>query len=380
MSFALRAWFGNLCRLKIKNKRSAEQTFGVYSKLSNTLVGNIVLRDRPGNSDWLATELHRQVFLCLKQASVQVERLLPSKFLTVFVGQVELQVCEAISFALLAQQRISFMWDYALHERLNFLCFGNHRGCGQHLVASFPNGLPRDFTSVAQHVIFLELKNLRLASSTFVGAHKLACLQKLYITDAWVDGRAEVFPLSAQLPRNLTELVVTLAHQRGQSQIDLESINRNRKVLFEGIHKFASLKVLRLSAKLDYISDKIGQMTNLVVLDLSFNKLCSLPSLKRLVNLEELALSSNKLCSLPSLKRLVNLEALDLANNPYLGGRLDLPCAKLALLDISFCDFGQDVLDDLRTCSTLRLVRLKGNSSLHGTHLTPLGDAQDTQT
>jgi hypothetical protein len=334
---------------------NAEQTFGVYSKLNNTLVGNIVLRDRHGNSDWLATELHRQVFLCLKQTSVQVERLLPSKFLTVFVGQVELRLCQAISFGLLAQQRISFMWDYALHENQGIKCFGNSRGCGQHLVASFPNGLPRDFTSLVQHVIFIELKNLKLALSTFVGAHKLARLQKLYITDAWIDGRGDVFPLSVQLPRNLTELVVTLAHRRGQSQIDEITINRNRKVLFKGIHKFASLKVLRLSAKLDYISDKIGQMTNLVVLDLS----------------------SNKLCSLPSLKRLVKLEELDLAHNPYLGGRLDLPCAKLALLDISFCDFGQDVLDDLRTCSTLHVVRLHGNSSLHGMHLS---DAQDTQT
>jgi hypothetical protein len=78
-------------------------------------------------------------------------------------------------------------------------------------VASFPNGLPRDFKSVAQDVVFLELKNLRLALSTFVGAHKLARLQKLYITDAWIDGREKAVRLSAQLPRTLSELVVTRA-------------------------------------------------------------------------------------------------------------------------------------------------------------------------
>ena len=349
MSFALRAWFGDLRRLNVGNGPNLEQTFGVYSKLSNMLVGNIVLRDRHGNSDWLATQLHRQVFLCLKQKSVQVERAIPSQFLTVFVGQVELQLCEAISFGLLAQQRISFMWDYALHEHLNSVCFGNDRGCNQHFVASFPNGLPRDFTSLAEDVVFLELQNLRLGFSTFVGAHKLVRLQKLHITKAWFTTHEKAVPLSAQLPRNLTELVVGLVQQRGQNQKDLDTIHQNCKVLFKGIHTFATLKVLRLSAQLDYISDKIGQMTNLVVLDLSLNKLCSLPSLKRLVNLEE----------------------LDLAHNPYLGGRLDLPCAKLGLLDISFCDFGQEILDDLQTCSTLHVVRLNGNSSLHGTHLTP---------
>ena len=127
MSFALRAWFGDLRRLNVGNGPNLEQTFGVYSKLSNMLVGNIVVRDRHGNSDWLATQLHRQVFLCLKQKSVQVERAIPSQFLTDFVGQVELQLCKAISFGLLAQQRISFMWDYALHEHLNSVCFGNDR-------------------------------------------------------------------------------------------------------------------------------------------------------------------------------------------------------------------------------------------------------------
>lgn len=335
MSLVLFAWANALHRSTLERK------FSVYTKLSNKLVGSIVLCNTYDNPDWLSTELHRRVYLCVKQKAHQASKdVLPSKYLTVFVGQVELQKCKTIELSCLSQQPISFMWECARHANTSDYYLGQTTLGATHLEAH--RRLSRDIVEVSENIRTLHFKNVAFDAQTLVGAHKLCCLQEVSITQSWISIHDEVSPLSAQLPRGLTKLVVSMGEQT--SRRARKRIYQRQRVLLRQIHKFVRLKHLHLSISMDCITDKLGEMTSLVHLDLSCNNLFSLPSLKRLVNLEE----------------------LDLHNNTQLGGSLDLPCAKLTRLDISFCDFGQAVLDDLRTCSTLKKVDLYGNASLHG--------------
>ena len=62
----------------------------------------------------------------------------------------------------------------------------------------------------------------------------------------------------------------------------------------------------------------IGQLTNLVRVDLQQNRLSQLPrSMSQLANLRQLNVSGNQLSQLPeSVRQLTNLTALSLDNNP----------------------------------------------------------------
>ena len=335
MSFVLFAWAGAL------RQPNSERTFSVYTKLSNDLVGSIVLCNTYDNLDWLAAELHRRVYLCASRKVHQENKdVLPSKFLTVFVGQVELKKCKTAELSCLSQQRISFMWDCARHANTSKYYLEQTTLGATHLEAH--RGLTQDIVEVSENIRTLHFKNVSFDAQTLVGAHKLCCLQEVSITQSWINIHEEAAPLAAQLPRHLTKLVVSMLKQT--SRLVKKRINQRQRLLLRQIHKCVRLKHLNLSVSMDCITDKLGEMTSLVHLDLSCNNLFSLPSLKRLVNLEE----------------------LDLHNNTQLGGSLDLPCAKLTRLNISFCDFGPAVLDDLRACSTLKQVDLYGNTSLHG--------------
>ena len=335
MSFVLFAWAGAL------RQPNSERTFSVYTKLSNKLVGSIVLCNTHDNLDWLAAELHRRVYLCALRAARQANKdVLPSKFLTVFVGQVELKKCKTAELSCLSQQPISYMWDDARHAHASKAYLGQPTHGATFLEVRYR--LSKNIVEAYESIRTLHFKNVGLDAQTLVGAHKLCCLQEVSITQSWINIHEEAAPLAAQLPRHLTKLVVSMDEQT--SRLAKKRINQRQRILFRQIHKFVRLKHLHLSVSMDCITDKLGEMTSLVHLDLSFNNLFSLPSLKRLVNLEE----------------------LDLHNNTQLGGSLDLPCAKLTRLNISFCDFGPAVLDDLRACSTLKKVDLYWNTSLHG--------------
>lgn len=94
-------------------------------------------------------------------------------------------------------------------------------------------------------------------------------------------------------------------------------IDGNLKQLPECIGEFKQLRVLELDCLLTSLPNNIGQLSNLIKLDLQFNNLASLPeSIGNLSNLQTLNLFNNSLTSLPnSIGNLTKLQTLVLGFN-----------------------------------------------------------------
>ena len=117
--------------------------------------------------------------------------------------------------------------------------------------------------------------------------------------------------------------------------------------------KFKDIKVLDLSYnKIISIPPEIGQLVNLQVLNLSNNNLTSIPpELGQLVNLQELDLSYNQLTSIPTeIGQLTNLQVLSLYRNkltyipPEIGQLVNLQVLNLSwnkLISVRDADIGK---------------------------------------
>ena len=94
-------------------------------------------------------------------------------------------------------------------------------------------------------------------------------------------------------------------------------IDGNLKQLPECIGEFKQLRVLELDCLLTSLPNNIGELSNLIKLDLQFNNLASLPeSIGNLSNLQTLNLFNNSLTSLPnSIGNLTKLQTLVLGFN-----------------------------------------------------------------
>jgi hypothetical protein len=295
----------------------------LFCQLSNKLVGRLCVPNTNGNMVLLAAELHRQAFLCVQQ-----DGSLPSAFLNVYVGQTKVQDCTSLSD--LSQQRITYKWDYNKHEDYTRVMEMNRCSYRDKTLMCMSR-LPDEAIAVAGHARALCVKNPRNGVALSLhGVKRLASLQKVYIRNAEFTIREDDPGFSALLPRNLVELVVT-THSNPKSNI-----------LLKGIQNFSCLEHLHLSMNLRYLTDKVGELTNLTHLNLS----------------------GNHLRCLPSLKRLTELKVLDVGNNNLLCCNLDIKNTKLTKLDINSCDFDYRVLDDIRACRTLTEVILFGNKRL----------------
>ena len=295
----------------------------LFCQLSNKLVGRLCVPNTNGNMVWLAAELHRQAFLCVKQ-----DGSLPRAFLNVYVGQTKIQDCTSLSD--LSQQRITYKWDYEKYEHYKYVVEMNRCSYRDKTLMCMSR-LPVEAIAVASHARALCVKNPRNGvASSLHGVKRLASLQKVHVINADFTIREDDPGLSALLPRNLVELVVTTY------------LNAKSNILLKGIQHFSCLEHLHLSMNLQYLTDKVGELTNLTHLNLSYNNLRCLPS----------------------LKRLTELKVLDVGNNNHLCCKLDIETTKLSKLDINSCDFDYRVLDDIRACRTLTEVILFGNKRL----------------
>lgn len=314
---AMRACFGTVLADKHRDQVC------LFCQLSNKLVGRLRVPNTNGNTVLLAAELHRQAFLCVKQ-----DATLSSVFLNVYVGPTKVQDCTSLSD--LSQQRITYKWDYNKHEHYKYVMEYKRGSYSQNTITCLSR-LSDEAIAVAGHARALCIKTPRNSvASSLHGVKRLASLQKVHIMNAEFTIREDDPGLSALLPRNLVELVVTTYS------------NAKSNMLLKGIQHFSCLEYLHLSMNLQYLTDKVGELTNLTHLNLS----------------------SNNLRCLPSLKRLTELKVLDVGNNNLLCCKLDIETTKLTKLDIHSCDFDYRVLDDIRACRTLLQVILFGNMRL----------------
>lgn len=295
----------------------------LFCQLSNKLVGRLCVPNTNGNTVWLAAELHRQAFLCVKQ-----DGSLPSAFLNVYVGQTKVQDCTSLSD--LSQQRITYKWDYDKHEDYTRIMEMNHCSYRYNTLTCLSR-LFYEAITVASHARALCVKNPHNSVVSLLhGVKRLASLQKVHIINGSFTIREDDPGFSALLPRNLVELVVTTYS------------NSKSNILLKGIQHFSCLEHLHLSMNLRFLTEKVGELTKLTHLNLS----------------------DNDLRCLPSLKRLTNLKVLDVGINNRLCCKLDIETTKLIKLDINSCDFDYRVLDDIRACRTLTEVILFGNKRL----------------
>ena len=130
------------------------------------------------------------------------------------------------------------------------------------------------------------------------------------------DGR--VVNLYLRLRRSITEIPEYFFE--GMDNLVFLDLSGNRlKSLPDSIGNLIKLEKLNLSGnRLTSLPDSIGNLTNLKRLDLSRNKLRSLPdSIGNLTSLESLNLEINKLRSLPNLEALTDLAYLNISFNRF---------------------------------------------------------------
>ncbi len=114
---------------------------------------------------------------------------------------------------------------------------------------------------------------------------------------------------------------IVLTNKKAENAINdtVLLIKINPKIDITGDYiKLKNLKILRLSASgIDFLSDNIGNLTQLTEINLFSNELKKLPeSIGLLSNLEILNLSTNELTALPdTIVNLVNLKILNISNN-----------------------------------------------------------------
>lgn len=330
-TLATTSWFGAASAGKHDNN----QTLRLFCQLSNKLVGRLCVPNTKQNLEWLAAELHRQAFLCVKQ-----DGSLPSAFLNVYVGQHKVQDCTSLSD--LSRQKVTYMWDYEKHEKCTTSMARRCCTYRDNTITCF-GALFDEVIAVASCAHTIRMMNpyaMRLmnscpnVASLLHGVKRLACLRAVHITHGNFTPREDDPPLSALLPRHLVELVVTTVHAPRE--------NPKNNALVKDIHHLSCLQRLHMSVGLQYISDKVGELINLTYLNLS----------------------NNNLRCLPSLKRLTKLEVMNISHNKNLCCELDITCTKLTKLNISSCDFDHRVLDDIRACKTLCQVTMFGNKRL----------------
>ena len=112
----------------------------------------------------------------------------------------------------------------------------------------------------------------------------------------------------------------------------------------EGLEPLFGLRCLFLSKNLlTSIGNGLKSLSNLTVLDLSYNRISKLEGLEDLMNLESINLARNVLTDGPAIKELSDcpkLQTIDLTHNQLLG---------------------DDVLDELSKITTLLSLSITGN-------------------
>ncbi|XP_058004810.1 receptor-like protein 14 isoform X2 [Hevea brasiliensis] len=162
-----------------------------------------------------------------------------------------------------------------------------------------------------------------------------------------------------------------------QLDIDSESFYYDEYIWFIKLSMFQQLKELRnlnlsyngIGGFIDYDEgfERLSELKKLETLDLSYNNFNDsiLSSLGALTSLKSLILHYNWMeGSFPSkeLNNLKNLETLDLSLN-YFNGSLSLEgFERLEDLDISYNRFNNSILSSLGTLTSLRTLKIGGNS------------------
>ncbi len=175
-----------------------------------------------------------------------------------------------------------------------------------------------------------EIEVIFPASNEFIGISDLSAQKIVY------NGSGEVtltVPISSEFSFNKCNAYMseyphdlTYYHTLANDSIELaatdfaDHLNNKSKVSYvtiNGSQYSTSLTKLKLSN--EYLTDEdiqqLSEFKNLMVLDLSSNKISDLTPLSQLTNLSELDLSYNKIENLTSLSQLTNLSVLNLTHN-----------------------------------------------------------------
>lgn len=129
----------------------------------------------------------------------------------------------------------------------------------------------------------------------------------------------------------------------------------------EGFEQLTKLDSLSICTRGE-IPSQIGNMTNLVALDIGHNYLDQLPDLRRLTNLTDLASASNNLTEVPQyiFNTLTNLESLELTLNKL----KEIPPSITKLRNLTSLRMAYNALTDLpdmETMTNLEVISMGGN-------------------
>ncbi len=173
--------------------------------------------------------------------------------------------------------------------------------------------------------------------------------------------------------------IIEQAEREGWTELDLEG--EEIEVLPPGIGRLTGLRRLRVGVKKDrasgwFLSDdfnvlkelpaELGQLVNLIELDLAGNHLTAVPpEITQLVNLTSLNLGGNHLMAMPSeITQLVNLTSLDLFDNQL----MSVPSEITQLVNLASLNLGGNRL----TAMPFEIAQLVNLTSLNlgGNYLT----------